>query len=217
MRWVAMPETARISHAERTDRSDRRMLQAAVELIVERGTDKTTLKDVGERAGYSRGLAGYRFGSKPGLYEFIIRSVGETWLADLTSATAGKVGIEAIAEAVKAHRRFCTQADSALRAFYILWFESVGLASSLQRVIAGIHDRRRRDVIAWVEASRTPPRVPATFIADHFNAAVSGIAYQWLLMPDDAGRISEMHDNLLQVMQTFFAGDKESPITGEFL
>ena len=64
---------ARRSHAERTDLSDRRMLEAAVQLICDRGPDRTTLKDVGEKAGYSRGLAGYRFGSKPGLFEFVVR------------------------------------------------------------------------------------------------------------------------------------------------
>lgn len=210
-----MADSARISHAERTDRSDRRMLRCAVELIVERGTDRTTLKDVGERAGYSRGLAGYRFGSKPGLFEFIIRSVGETWLADLTKATEGKAGIAAIAAAIDTHSRFCTEASVELRAFYTLWFESVGLASSLQKVIAGIHERRRRDVVAWVEASNVQPNLSSEFIADHFNAAVSGIAYQWLLQPHETHRIKSMHDHLLVVMNALFSDTGTVSTKGE--
>ena len=39
------------------------MLDAAEALILELGTQATTLKGVGERAGYSRGLAQARFGS----------------------------------------------------------------------------------------------------------------------------------------------------------
>ena len=48
--------------AERSALSDKLMFDAAVQLINERGTAKTTLKDIGEVAGYSRGLASYRFG-----------------------------------------------------------------------------------------------------------------------------------------------------------
>ena len=80
------------TQAERTDRSDRRMLQAAVKLIVANGVEKTTLKDVGENAGYSRGLAGYRFGSKAGMLAFIVRTIGEDWLKDLKRAVEGLEG-----------------------------------------------------------------------------------------------------------------------------
>ena len=76
LRAVATPRT----QAERTAESDARMLAAAVQLIVERGADGMTLKDVGEFAGYSRGLAGHRFGSKAGLFSALVRSVGEDWL-----------------------------------------------------------------------------------------------------------------------------------------
>ena len=70
----------RMTQAERTDLSDRLMRDAAIELIVEQGTAATTLKDVGEKAGYSRGLAGYRFGSRDALFSFVVHSLGEDWL-----------------------------------------------------------------------------------------------------------------------------------------
>ena len=65
--------TQRLSQAQRTELSDARMFDAAVALIVEQGTEKTTLKSVGERAGYSRGLAGARFKSKTGLFSFVVK------------------------------------------------------------------------------------------------------------------------------------------------
>src|SRR5690606_16138474 len=100
---------ARLTQAERTAISDARMLDAAVRLIVERGTEKTTLKDVGELAGYSRGLAGYRFGSKEGLFSFVVHAISEEWLQELKQATAGKVGIDAIHAATDAHYHFCLE------------------------------------------------------------------------------------------------------------
>lgn len=69
-----------LTQAERTERSDHLMLEAAVELILERGTRGTRLKEVGIRAGYSRGLAGQRFGSIENLFVFVLRRVGDEWL-----------------------------------------------------------------------------------------------------------------------------------------
>ena len=64
---VKRGKNGRRTQAERTALSDQRMFDAAIRLIMDRGTQKTTLKDIGEMAGYSRGLANYRFGSKDGL------------------------------------------------------------------------------------------------------------------------------------------------------
>lgn len=49
--------TRRLTQEERTDLSDRRMIECAVQLIVGRGISGTKLTEVGLRAGYSRGLA----------------------------------------------------------------------------------------------------------------------------------------------------------------
>lgn len=57
----------RRTQAERTDEARAALVDAAVALIAERGLSGVTLSDVGARAGYSRGLAVYHFGSKTGL------------------------------------------------------------------------------------------------------------------------------------------------------
>ena len=54
---------ARRSQAERREESRRRMLDAAFELLSERQGIGFTLSDVGERAGYSRGLPTQTFGT----------------------------------------------------------------------------------------------------------------------------------------------------------
>jgi AcrR family transcriptional regulator len=59
----AQTTTERMTQAERTALSDQRMFDAAIKLISQHGTQGTTLKAIGELAGYSRGLANSRFGS----------------------------------------------------------------------------------------------------------------------------------------------------------
>ena len=52
-------------------------------------------------------MAGYRFGSKEGLFSFVVHAISEEWLHELTKATANKQGIDAIHAATDAHYRVC--------------------------------------------------------------------------------------------------------------
>ena len=191
--------------ADRTALSDARMVDAAVRLIVERGIERTTLKEVGELAGYSRGLAGYRFGSKGGLYGFVVKSIGEEWLKELTRVTQGKVGVDALMAATDAHYRFCVEAPDHVRAFYILWFESIGPGSEYKEVIAGIHRRRQRDVTEWIrrgmEAGNIDAAVNAVGVSNQFCASIIGIVYQWLVNPAALPEIESMYNDLKQSMK----------------
>ena len=81
---VKKGQEGRLTQAERTALSDTRMVETAIDLIVQHGIEGMTLKEVGEAAGYSRGLAGYRFGSKEGLMNHVIRTIGDEWLRELT-------------------------------------------------------------------------------------------------------------------------------------
>lgn len=198
-------ETLKRTQAERTAESDTRMLEAAISLLVERGTERTTLKEVGERAGYSRGLASYRFGSKAGLFGFIIRSVGEDWLDELQDAVTDKVGLAAILAATDAHYHFVSESADRIRAFYLLWFDSIGPDPELRDVIAHIHERRRNDVAAWIHeginAGLIDADVAVDTVAEQFCAAIIGIVYQWLATPDEIEKIQQLHEGLKTQMQ----------------
>ncbi len=199
-----LPEHTPRTQTERTALSDARMLDAAVQLIVEYGTENTTLKEVGECAGYSRGLAGYRFGNKANLFSFIIRSVGEEWLRELGQAVENKVGLDAILAATDAHYHFVLEAADKIRAFYILWFNSIGPNLEFKQVIAHIHERRQKDVETWIRRGITAGKVREDIdvreIADQFCAAIIGIVYQWLVAPDAHDSIKQLHEGLKRQM-----------------
>ena len=77
---------------KRSALSDQRMFDSAIELINERGTAKTTLKDIGEFAGYSRGLASYRFGSKDALWMELFKKFDQIWKEHIGIYVEGKNG-----------------------------------------------------------------------------------------------------------------------------
>ena len=63
---MAQPQE-RQSQAERRNRSEDALLDAAAELVAERGVQGTSLASIGGRAGVSRGLPTHHFGSKDAL------------------------------------------------------------------------------------------------------------------------------------------------------
>lgn len=180
------------------------MADAAVALICERGAAGTTLTDVGVRAGYSRGLASARFGSKAGLWAFLVRTIGEEWLGELRLAVAGTCGLETVHAAVDAHCRFLLESSERIRAFYILWFDSVGPDPELRAVIAGAHRRRQRDVEEWIvsgiDAGTVPDDVDVVAVAEQFCAAVIGIVYSWLVSPPAQVQVRQLHAGLKHQM-----------------
>jgi len=197
---IRLDHDGRRTQAERTALSDARMLDAAVALVCERGAAGTTLKDVGERAGYSRGLASYRFGNKSGLFAFVIRTIGASWLRDMRRAVKDAVGMQAIAQATDAHWRLLSAGSAHIRAFYMLWFDSIGPDRELKSVVAKVHERRRRDVLNWIERGiargSIAPGADATATSEQFCAAIIGIVYQWLATPDDHDHILYLHESL---------------------
>lgn len=199
-----------MTQPERSALSDARMANAAIALICKRGAAETTLKDVGLLAGYSRGLASYRFGSKQGLWAFLIRTIGEEWLAELQHVVSGTAGLQTIHAAVDAHCRFLLESSDRIRAFYVLWFESVGPDPSLRTVIVGAHARRQRDVEAWIrsgiEAGTVPADVDFRSVAEQFCAAIIGIVYTWLVAPLAETEVHRLHDGLKRQMTEVLDG-----------
>ncbi|GAB3673657.1 TetR/AcrR family transcriptional regulator [Salinisphaera aquimarina] len=182
------PVTRRRTQAERTEESTRRLIEAAIDLILERGCRGTTLKDVGERAGYSRGLANYRFGSKDGLFLEVVLYSRHQWHVELKRQLGDKRGLDAILTATDAFRHYLASSPRHYRALVLLWYDAVGHPSSLNTRLSAYHDAQLRDVHRWVkqgieDGTIDPSTDPSGFAAS-FYSCMFGTVYQWQLMPD---------------------------------
>lgn len=83
-----MTAPARRTQAERRSASERALLRAAAELIAERGIERTSLRSIGARAGASRAMPAYHFGSKDGLIAQLARQGHELTMAATADAVA---------------------------------------------------------------------------------------------------------------------------------
>lgn len=173
---------------QRSELSDKKMLEAAITLVNERGTAKTTLKDIGEYAGYSRGLASYRFGSKDGLWMELFARFDDLWKSHLRDYLDGKTGLAAIKSAIHAQRDFFGRESNYLRAMYILWYESLGEKSTIRASLAKHHVIYRRDVRRWVEQGIEDGDIHADIDTEQFAnvycATMFGTIYQWVVAPE---------------------------------
>ena len=181
-------KSTRRTQAERTALSDQLMLEAAIKLINERGTQKTTLKEIGELAGYSRGLANYRFGSKDGLLQELFSRFDDRWKNHLETYVDGKSGAEAVLAAANALRDFLKLESEYMRAMYTLWYESLGHESEIRSNLAAHHDVYRKDATRWIEqgikAGHIDPTINPSQFSVQFCAFIFGVVYQWLVNAD---------------------------------
>lgn len=178
------PPSARRRQADRVALSDRRLMDAAIGLIVKVGIRGTTLQAVGELAGYSRGLATHRFGSKAGLFAKVLQEASVDWLDRVHVAVGERVGVDALMAATDAAEVFIRERSEEVRAMYLLWFLSIDPSAEYKSNITIVHKAQRRDVAQWVKAGQTAgtvdPDLDPMRVAEQYAASMVGIIYQWL-------------------------------------
>jgi AcrR family transcriptional regulator len=186
---AAASGVSRNRQQERSELSTRRLLEAAGELIAERGYVGMTLAAVGERAGYSRGLVTMRFGSKAKLLEAVVDRITTGWShRNLLPATEGKSGLEGFLGLILAIRRQFEKDAHNIRLLYALMFEALGPNKDLRKHFVEFHRRQRADMAKLLRRGIKDGSIkPGTVVDDEATAIVTGlrgIAYQWLLDPE---------------------------------
>lgn len=89
-------EKTRRSQTERREEAERRIMEAALELIAEKGTLAVTMSDIGIRAGYSRGLPYQRFGSKEKILESLLQAMIDRFNARRSEILKPEAGLHSI-------------------------------------------------------------------------------------------------------------------------
>ncbi len=183
---ASSPTTSK-TQAERTAISDRAMIEAAKDLLLEHGLEKTTLAAIGERAGYSRGLASYRFGTKAGLFDEVCKSISRRWLDYLTERVGRQHGIPAMCTALDSFFSFITEHPRDAQVLQILYGGAASPAAEYRSTSINIHQRQLDDVANWVRAGIGDGSIRSDIdpgsVAAQYIAYISGMTYLWLINP----------------------------------
>src|SRR4051812_18908437 len=113
--------TARRPQKQRRDEAEAALLNAAAELVVEKGVRSLTLARVSERAGYSRGLVSHHFGAKQALLERLAQASQTGFVPGLDGLPPG---LDRLLRLIGGYVGMLGQVGVLNRAFLLLWAEA---------------------------------------------------------------------------------------------
>lgn len=187
-----------LTQSERTELSDERMIRTTLRLIVQHGIAGVRLTEVGLRAGYSRGLAAMRFGTKASLLSRVVRHATSGWMQKLSEAVNGKSGINAVCAAIDAQGHWMIEAPEEMRVLYLIFFQSLDPGADYHFAVERMLAAQRRDMARWIreagEESSMTPAAEAEFEAEQILASMVGLIYQSLV--DSRADVKRMHARL---------------------
>lgn len=189
--WFAMNQLTlrpmRRTQAERRDESGRSLVEAAIAVVARDGVNAATFDAIGREAGYSRGLASQRFGSKQGLIEAVIQHLhAEQEAALIAYGTDALDGFEAILAFVDGYMR-ALEAGEGGRAYFMLLSSAVADAGELREAFAAEHARIERRLEALVLAGQAQGAIRREIDADAaalmIGSLLFGVSMQMLVDP----------------------------------
>lgn len=182
---TAPPTSSRRTQAERRAESEHRLLRAAAEIVVSEGVAAATFESIGVRAGYSRGLAAQKFGSKQGMVEALVTHLEHRQDAFWQTETQSG-GLETLLAYVDTFLRNLSQ-DGEARAYFMLMSGAVSDLSPHRTDFARVHERIERRLEALVKRGQEEGQISLAIDADAMalmvGALLLGLSMQVLVNP----------------------------------
>ena len=182
---MSMPAIRRTQEERRTQ-AERRLVHAAAELVGEIGPSRVTLANVGERAGYSRGLATHHFGSKGALMQRLVGAVTDQFREALFEESRSDSPTDELRALIDIYFRVMSDLQPLNRARLVLWADAVTTPSDDVRPAMVAADREFREEIEkrirlGITAGQLPGSVDAHGLATVIIAMLRGVALQSLI------------------------------------
>lgn len=190
-----MPSPAQgLTQPERVEQSSRRLLQAAAQLIVEKGWEATTAAEIGRRAGYSRAMVHARYGSK----DAILQAFQQTYVARLNpDPEPGDTGLQQVLAHFDRIEEIHAQDPALMRAMFVSAFEAVKTTSPLRDAVraqlsaAGV--KIDAGLRTGIRDGSIRPDIDVATARQDITGSVFGIAYHWVVLPEELELPSELN------------------------
>lgn len=170
--------------AETTQESRRLLIEAAARAFADKGYRQTTVADVADLAGISRGSIPWHFGSKEGLLLAVVEHIFVTTTRSFSDHhPPGPDGLAQLTEQVEAFTR-----QHLTKLLITLLLEALEPDSPIHHQYVELHTTMRRIIAAWVAQPHPECRLPDGTTPDDIGtlalAATIGIHQQWRVAPD---------------------------------
>jgi AcrR family transcriptional regulator len=181
------PVRIRRSQAERREESERQLMAATMAIVATRGVSAATLDAIGEEAGYSRGLAAKKFGSKVAVMEAVIAHLQRQREEIIAAEHLNEMpALDAIGHFIEQLARELRR-EYSRRAYVMLMASAVADASPMSEAFAASNDRW----LAWLEdtirrgqrVGSIRPEADPSASALMIGSLLLGMSMQWLVNP----------------------------------
>jgi AcrR family transcriptional regulator len=179
----------RKTQGERRGEAEQRLIEAAAAMVSEAGPAKVTVANVGERAGYSRGLVSHHFGSKRALMQRLVESVTYQFREALFEQQQSSDALGELRTLIDIYFDVVSDLQPINRARLVLWADAVANPSDDIRPAMVNADQEFREEIEKrlhqaTATSQVPPNVNAHGLATVIIAMLRGVALQSLIDDD---------------------------------
>ncbi len=164
------------------------MLRAAIGLFARQGYQRTTLGQVGRKAGYTAGLVSHKFGSKEGLLLAVVKRIARRFLHDqLGSAIQQATAAASLNNFIELYLREASLREGSMRALYVIMGEALGGVPEIRKPIADLNASTRDTVARIIRQGIRDGEFSAAVDADAAAAliigALRGMVMQHLIDP----------------------------------
>ncbi len=193
----------RLRQPERRNLSERRLIEAALSLAAEQGVQAVTMEAIGKRAGYSRGLASQRFGSKAGLIRAVINHLHNAQQAEIESLQVeGMNGLDTLIQFVSLHIQALKDSPET-NAYFMFFASGVADRSEIRSLFAESHERAKYKITDILLGGQSDgsirPQIDAEAAALMVGSLILGVSVQWLTDPGlDLQRVTTETQDLLR-------------------
>lgn len=191
---VKAASTGPRTQVERRAEAEMRLLATARKLIARRGWTGTTLAEVGEAAGYSRGLAGHYFGNKTGLLRAITQQINNSFFEELKKAPPAAPGLETIVSFVSVYLGRSDPEWTNTRALLLVMTEALldGSENSDQMVSynASVLQYLMENIRIGIASGEIDKSISPGVAAEFILGSLRGMLLQRLVHRGDAGTMA---------------------------
>lgn len=175
----------RRTQAERSAESAQRLLDAAIELISEKGFERTTAAEIGQRAGYSRSMVRDRYGSKEALLESLVSREFQARLLPPARVRRKANGLGRVLAQLDDLLAAVEREPDIMRALIVLAFEATGPIAGVRPWMRRLIDGFEAEMIEHLKSGQRDgsirPGVDAAYEAQHYVSYGIGLCYRWVL------------------------------------
>lgn len=179
------PASKSRTQAERRDEAERRILEAAADIVAEGGFEAITLAEAGARAGYSRGLPSHYFRTKDDLLSALGVFVVQLFMTRRRKGATS--GYDGLIESFRDYFRLPLENPTTVRAFHAVLAGALN-TPAIKSTVAELNRASAAEIAAGLRAGIAAGQVRADIDPDTQGvlilAGLRGAVAQWLADPE---------------------------------